>query len=64
MIILDDNEKMWAKFKENYLHTKPYVFFQENETKNQQGINQDVESQARVYNPHDYWLFTASKSLE
>lgn len=64
MIILDDNVSMWDKFKSNYLPTKPYVFFLESRLKDAQGINCELESEARVANKNDFWLLAVSKHLK
>lgn len=65
MVILDDNPNMWSKFKQNLLHTKPFVYFKEmTAQKDGQGIQVDTETSVTVQNNHDFWLHSVAKVLK
>jgi len=65
MVILDDNPYMWANFKSNLIHTKPFNYFKENnKTKDAQGILIDVETDINIENGYDFWLHSITKTLE
>ncbi|CAD8168882.1 unnamed protein product [Paramecium pentaurelia] len=65
LVILDDNAGMWNQFKENLIHTKPFVYFNEHgSTKDGQGIATDIEKEVQIYNKNDFWLYTITQKLK
>ncbi|CAD8110908.1 unnamed protein product [Paramecium sonneborni] len=65
LVILDDNAGMWNQFKENLIHTKPFVYFNEHSsTKDGQGIATDIEKEVQIYNKNDFWLYIITQKLK